>query len=97
MGGMSWTEILFILVVALIIFGPRKLPELGKSLGGAISQFKKASEEFKRSWEDEVETEKEREKAKALTNEATEAKTESTTETAQTVAHSEPEQVEHWM
>jgi sec-independent protein translocase protein TatA len=97
MGGMSWTEILFILVVALIIFGPRKLPELGKSLGGAISQFKKASEEFKRSWEDEVETEKEREKAKALTHEATEARTDSTTETAQTVAHTEPEQVEHWM
>ena|SRR6267154_2046222 len=97
MGGLSWTEIIFILVVALIIFGPRKLPELGKSLGHAIGQFKKASEEFKRSWEDEVETEKEREKAKTLSHEATEAKTDSTTETTQTVAHGEPEQVEHWM
>ena len=97
MGGLSWTEILFILVVALIIFGPRKLPELGKSLGGAISQFKKASEEFKRSWEDEVDAEKERERAKVVSHEATEAKTESTTEPAQTVAHSEPEQVENWM
>jgi TatA/E family protein of Tat protein translocase len=97
MGGLSWTEILFILVVALIIFGPRKLPELGKSLGGAISQFKKASEEFKRSWEDEVESEKERERAKGLSHEATESKTESTTEPAHTVANSEPEKVEHWM
>jgi len=43
MGGLSWTEIIFILVVALIIFGPRKLPEWGKSLGHAIGQFKKAS------------------------------------------------------
>lgn len=49
-----------ILVVALIIFGPRKLPELGKSLGQSLAQFRKASEDFKRTWEDEVEAEKRR-------------------------------------
>jgi sec-independent protein translocase protein TatA len=56
--GMS--EMLLILVVALIVFGPRKLPELGKSLGQAMSQFRRASEDFKRSWEQEVELERTR-------------------------------------
>src|SRR5262249_4942788 len=53
-------EILMILVIALIIFGPRKLPELGKSLGKGLAQFRKASDDFKRQWEDEVEIEKRR-------------------------------------
>src|SRR5262245_34003116 len=60
MGGLGWSEILIILVIALIIFGPRKLPELGKSLGNSLAQFRRASEDFKRTWEDEVETEKRR-------------------------------------
>jgi sec-independent protein translocase protein TatB len=54
------TEILIILVIALIVFGPRKLPELGKSLGKAMGQFRRASEDFKRTWEQEVEIEKTR-------------------------------------
>jgi len=53
-GGLSMTEILFVLVIALIIFGPRKLPQLSKSLGQSLAQFRKASEDFKRSWEEEV-------------------------------------------
>lgn len=57
-GSLGWSEILFVFVIALIIFGPRKLPELGKSLGQSLAQFKKASEDFKRSWEEEVELEK---------------------------------------
>jgi TatA/E family protein of Tat protein translocase len=60
MGNLGWTEILIILVIALIIFGPRKLPQLGKSLGESLAQFRRASEDFKRTWEDEVETEKRR-------------------------------------
>ncbi len=60
MGGLGFTELFFIFVLALIIFGPRKLPELGKTLGNALGQFKRASEDFKRSWEDEVELEKRR-------------------------------------
>ena len=52
------TEMLVILLVALIIFGPRKLPELGRSLGKSIGEFKRASEDFKRTWEREVEIEK---------------------------------------
>jgi sec-independent protein translocase protein TatA len=51
-------EVIIILVVALVVFGPRKLPELGKSLGHAMAQFRRASEDFKRTWEQEVEIEK---------------------------------------
>jgi len=53
-GSLGWTEILFILVIALIIFGPRKLPQLGRSLGEGLAQFRRASEDFKRSWEQEI-------------------------------------------
>jgi TatA/E family protein of Tat protein translocase len=65
MGSLGWPEILMILVVALIIFGPRKLPELGKTLGQSLAQFRKASEDFKRTWEEEVEIEKRRIEAPA--------------------------------
>lgn len=56
--GLGMGEVVLILVIALVVFGPRKLPELGKSLGQAMSQFRRASEDFKRTWEQEVETEK---------------------------------------
>ena len=60
MGSLGWPEIMVVLVIALIVFGPRKLPELGKTLGQSLAQFKRASEDFKRTWESEVETEKRR-------------------------------------
>lgn len=56
--GLGMGEIILILVIALVVFGPRKLPELGKSLGQAMAQFRRASEDFKRTWEQEVEIEK---------------------------------------
>jgi len=48
------TELLVILVVALVLFGPRKLPELSRSLGKSLNEFKRAGDEFKRTWEREV-------------------------------------------
>jgi TatA/E family protein of Tat protein translocase len=60
MGSLGMPEILMILVIALIIFGPRKLPELGKTLGQSLAQFRRASEDFKRQWEDEVTIERQR-------------------------------------
>ena len=48
------TELLFILVIALVFFGPRKLPQLARSMGKSLAEFRKASEDFKRTWEREV-------------------------------------------
>ena len=55
MWNLGFPELLIIFVVALVIFGPRKLPELGRSMGKGLSAFKRASNELKRTWEDEVE------------------------------------------
>ena len=54
MWNLGFPELVVIFVVALVIFGPRKLPELGRSLGRGLSEFKRASNELKRTWEDEV-------------------------------------------
>jgi len=48
------TELLVILGAALIFFGPRRLPQLSRQLGKSISEFRRASEDFKRTWEREV-------------------------------------------
>jgi TatA/E family protein of Tat protein translocase len=48
------TELLVILGAALIFFGPRKLPQLSRQLGKSLSEFRRASEDFKRTWEREV-------------------------------------------
>ena len=51
---LSSTELLFILVIALVFFGPRKLPQLARSMGKGLAEFRKASDDFKRTWEREV-------------------------------------------
>lgn len=61
MGSLGMQEIIVIFVLALIVFGPRKLPEIGKSLGKGLAEFKKASNELKQTWEAEVRLEKEKE------------------------------------
>lgn len=48
------TELLVIMLVALLVFGPRKLPELGRSLGRTLNQVRAASDDFKRTWEAEA-------------------------------------------
>jgi TatA/E family protein of Tat protein translocase len=48
------SELLVLLFVALVIFGPRKLPEMGRSLGQALHQLRDASNDFKRTWEAEA-------------------------------------------
>lgn len=48
------TELLVILGAALIFFGPRKLPQLSRQLGKSLSEFRRASEDFKSTWEREV-------------------------------------------
>jgi TatA/E family protein of Tat protein translocase len=47
-------ELIIIFVIALIIFGPRKLPELGRSLGKSLAEFKRASNELRSTLEEEI-------------------------------------------
>jgi Tat protein translocase TatB subunit len=54
-GSIGGAEILMILVLALLLFGPRRLPQIGKTIGRAMSEFRRATQEFKSSLEHEVE------------------------------------------
>jgi sec-independent protein translocase protein TatA len=55
MGNIGFPELIVIFVVALLVFGPKKLPELGRSLGKGIAEFKKASTDLRSSIEREIE------------------------------------------
>jgi TatA/E family protein of Tat protein translocase len=61
-GSIGMPELIIILVIALIIFGPRKLPELGRSLGKSIGEFKRASNELRSTLEEEIRVEEQRER-----------------------------------
>ena len=54
LGSIGMPELILIFIVALIVFGPKKLPEIGKSLGKGLAEFKKASDDFKQSIQREV-------------------------------------------
>jgi len=54
MGQLGFQELFVIFLIALLVFGPRKLPELGKSLGKGLREFKRATEDLKSSWEDHM-------------------------------------------
>ena len=59
-GSIGMPELIIIFVIALIVFGPRKLPELGRSLGKSLAEFKKASNELRSTLEEEIHLEEQR-------------------------------------
>ena len=59
-GSIGMPELIIILTLALIIFGPRKLPELGRSLGKSLGEFKRASNELRNTLDEEIRIEEER-------------------------------------
>ena len=90
-------ELLIILVIALIIFGPRKLPDLGRSLGKSIGEFRRASNELKTTLEEEIrleEVKEQRAKVEAEQASAVEAgnpaATDATTQPSTDISPEEP-------
>jgi sec-independent protein translocase protein TatA len=59
-GSIGMPELIIILTLALIIFGPRKLPELGRSLGRSLGEFKRASNELRNTLDEEIRIEEDR-------------------------------------
>ena len=54
MGNLGMPELIMIMVLALLLFGPKKLPEIGRTVGKALGEFKRASNDLKRTIEDEM-------------------------------------------
>lgn len=77
LGPIGAQELIIIFVIALLVFGPRKLPQLGKSLGRSIGEFKRASNELRSTLEQEIRVEETRkeimEPIETISNEAKEA------------------------
>jgi sec-independent protein translocase protein TatA len=72
LGSIGMPELVVILVLALLIFGPRKLPELGRSLGRTLTEFRRASHELQRTLEEEVRVEEQAKTAAAAPASASE-------------------------
>ena len=66
-GSIGMPELLIIFTVALIVFGPRKLPELGRSLGKSLQEFKRASNELKHTLDEEISLEERNKTAQSPT------------------------------
>src|SRR5258707_1857054 len=72
MGPIGVQEMIVIFVLALVLFGPKKLPELGRTIGKALTEFRRASNDLKATFEREMQTlERENESIKQVTNSVT--------------------------
>ena len=77
LGSIGMPELIVIFLIALVIFGPRKLPELGRSLGKSLAEFKRASNELRSTLEEEIRMEEH--KTEAAKTAAAQPATQSTT------------------
>ena len=99
-GSLGMPELIVIFIIALIIFGPRKLPELGRSLGKSIAEFKRASNELKSTLEEEIRMEEQRSNIEASKAAAAQAAAVPSTpapavQAAAPVVHQEAVKVDH--
>ena len=62
-GSVGMPELLIIMIIALMVFGPRRLPELGRAVGQTINEFKKGANDLRNSVEEEVRREEQRARA----------------------------------
>ena len=67
MGPLGWSETVFIFFLALLLFGPKKLPELGRTIGKAMTEFRRASSELKATFDREIKTLEQETEFKELT------------------------------
>ena len=65
-GSLGGSEVIVLFVLALLLFGPRRLPEIGRTIGKAVAEFRKASQDFRASLEREVEVEKLKDEARSV-------------------------------
>ncbi|MFQ5526849.1 MAG: twin-arginine translocase TatA/TatE family subunit [Thermoanaerobaculia bacterium] len=99
-GSLGFPEIVFILVLALLVFGPRKLPEVGRTIGKALGEFRRATGDLKRSFDQEISAESapkpaapkpaEQAPAEAASADADDSSSERSTETTADASESEP-------
>jgi sec-independent protein translocase protein TatA len=93
MGSLGMQEIMILFILALIVFGPRKLPEIGKTIGKALAEFKRASNELKQTWEEEVNLDKEKESLSEITKDVTVNPTEILSDIKKSI-ESEPKKID---
>lgn len=67
-GSIGGPELLLILLLALMLFGPRRLPQIGRGLGRALAEFRSVSNEFKANLEREVDREQLKERSDVVSN-----------------------------
>ncbi|HEY4046263.1 MAG TPA: twin-arginine translocase TatA/TatE family subunit [Acidobacteriaceae bacterium] len=88
---MSLPDTIFIFALALVIFGPKKLPEIGRQLGKLVLEFRRASNEFKMQIEEELRTAEEQERQKQLAAQAAAASANAPAAATVTSAEASPE------
>jgi TatA/E family protein of Tat protein translocase len=71
MGQIGFPELMIIFLIALLVFGPKKLPELGKSLGKGLKEFRRATDDLKSTWQEQMkDVERSVDEVKTTVNEA---------------------------